>query len=215
MILNVPPITKKPTSLFDNGTSHVFGNEFDYCTGNSQRDRRRNVTFTAQDGIIVFTRRNSTSADTIEEFFFMSKTPIDLTTKKKLTVVFPSYEKYIKPEEEISYKYDDIPAYVDVGFYPYNMDDMISEGYDNAMQPTYICPYAVRSAYASLGNTADDNIPPENIKSGFGEKTISKDIKNLKGEYYFIIRLVTHSPRSSLYSNFLGRTAEIKRVTII
>lgn len=214
MILNVPPITKKPTSLFDNGTSHVFGNEFDYCTGNSRRDRT-NVAFTVQDGIIVFTRRNSTSTGLIEEFFFMSKTPIDLTTKKKLTVVFPSYEKYIKPDEEIEYKYDDIPAYVDVGFYPYNMDDMIAEGYDNSMQPTYICPYAVRSAYGSLGDTADDNIPPENIKSGLGEKTISKDIKNLKGEYYFIIRLVTHSPRSSKYSNFLGRTAEIKRVTVI
>lgn len=215
MILNVPPITKKPTSLLDNGTSHVFGTEFDYCTGNSQRDRQKNMTFTVQDGITVFTRRNSTSTGTIEEFFFMSKNPIDLTTKKKLTVVFPSYEKYIKPEEEISYKYDDIPAYVDVGFYPYNMDDMIAGDYDNGAQPYYICPYAVRSAYASLGNTADDNIPPENIKSGFGEKTISKDIKNLKGEYYFIVRLVTNLTQSSKHSNFLGRTAEIKRVTII
>lgn len=214
MILNVPPITKKPTSLFDNGNSTVFGETFDYCTGNSQRDRKE-MSFTVQDGVTVFTKGNKSSTNSINEFFFISKNAIDLTTKKKLTVVFPSYEKYIKPEEEISYRYDDIPAYVDVGFYPYNMDDMIAEGYDNAMQPTYICPYAVRSAYGSLGNTADDNIPPENIKSGFGEKTISKDIKNLKGEYYFIIRLVTHSTMSSRDPNFLGQTAEIKRVTII
>lgn len=214
MILNVPPITKKPSSLFDNGNSPVFGETFDYCTGNSTRDRKE-VSFTVQDGVTVFTKGNKSSTDRKNEFFFMSKTPIDLTTKKKLTVVFPSYEKYIKPEEEITYKYDDIPAYIDVGFYPYNMDDMISEGYDNEMQPTYICPYAVRSAYDSTGNTADDNIPYENIKSGFGEKTISKDIKNLKGEYYFIIRLVTYRRSSSKYPNFLGQTAEIKRVTII
>lgn len=215
MILNVPPITKKPTSLFDNGTSHVFGETFDYCTGDSKRDRKE-VTFTVKDGVTVFTYGGGVTTDIIQEYFFMSKNPIDLTTKKKLTVVFPSYEKYIKPEEDIRFVYQDIPAYIDVGFYPYNMDDMIAEGYDNKAQPTYIGPYAVRSSYYDgLGNVADDNIPQENIKSGFGEKTISKDIKNLRGEYYFIIRLVQFFPNKATSTIFGGDTAEIKRVTII
>lgn len=217
MILNVPPITKKPTSLFDNGTSHVFGETFDYCYSyTSQRDRQE-VTFTVQDGVTVFTIGDPQTTDTIKKYLFISKTPIDLTTKKKLTVVFPSYEKYIKPEEDIRFIYQDIPAYIDVGFYPYNMDDTISEGYDNEFQhSTYICPYAVRSEYyTGLAHSEDDNILQENIKSGFGEKTISKDIKNLKGEYYFIIRLVTYTPRNAASSIFVGKTAEIKRVTII
>lgn len=193
MIINIPPINKKPTEII-NGNEVKFETEFMDFSNMSYGYRPEIYTPTKGDTYTIFTNTDS-STETLDTWF-ISTTPIDVTHYKKLLVSIPSYKDLLKPDAFSQYV--NIPEYIEVGLYPYSVE-YVTENTEviNNMVGGYIPPNAIRFSLNAGAPplTAKENITMVRYTGYTGIDNAILDIKNLSGNYYIFIRRHKRSSR--------------------
>lgn len=181
MVYNIPPITKNPIEIINNGNIADFTFEtFSYRSGSYVRT----IKPTKKENYIEFKIPDSSTTGFTAWIF--SKKTIDLTTAKKLLVSIPSYEDL---KEESGYQqFVSLPAYIEIGFYPYSAETAKENSYLNSSNfDTYIPPNAIRynlkgGGYGELSEKEKQTMVEYSGYTGLTNAVLN--IKNLKGNYY-------------------------------
>lgn len=180
MVYNIPPITKKPIEIINNGNIADFTFEtFAYLSGSNVRT----ITPTKKENYTQFKILDSSTTGFTAWIF--SKKTIDLTTAKKLLVSIPSYEDLKQSGYQ---QFAQLPAYIEIGFYPYSAETAKENSYLNrSFFDTYIPPNAIRyrlksGSYGALSEKEKQTMIEYSGYTGLTNAILN--IKNLKGNYY-------------------------------